>query len=210
MSKINKVVAALVVSLTMSSVASASVITTGTLDFDNVSNVITDNVSGETYLGWDTVKDRDYAQTVAITTGVGFYSDWHIASQTEAYIFYNAASSAGLVDVTGSQSHGSNLGAFADGETYGDSFNASTDSVGFLSDESKEVGRMNISSGRLSIHDNWSSIDVLNTYSGSAGIGMLLVGGTGGATSAVPEPSVIALFGLGLVSIGFARRKRQS
>jgi hypothetical protein len=29
-------------------------------------------------------------------------------------------------------------------------------------------------------------------------------------TSAVPEPSIIALFGLGLVGIGFARRKRQS
>jgi hypothetical protein len=29
-------------------------------------------------------------------------------------------------------------------------------------------------------------------------------------SSAVPEPSIIALFGLGLVGIGFARRKRQS
>jgi hypothetical protein len=86
MSKITNIVAAVVVSLTMSSVASASVITTGTLEYDNVSNVITDNVSGETYLGWDMVKHLDYAQTVAITTGTGLYNDWHIASQTEAYL----------------------------------------------------------------------------------------------------------------------------
>jgi len=39
----------------------------------------------------------------------------------------------------------------------------------------------------------------------SSNIGSFLV-----RSSAVPEPSIIALFGLGLVGIGFARRKRQS
>jgi hypothetical protein len=34
--------------------------------------------------------------------------------------------------------------------------------------------------------------------------------GTGGNEQQVPEPSIIALFGLGLVGLGFARRRRQS
>mgnify|MGYP000397111876 CR=1 FL=1 len=114
MSKITNVIAALVVSLTLSSVASASVITTGTLDYDNVSNVITDNVSGETYLGWDMVKDLDYDQTVAITSAGGFYSDWHIATQAEAYSFYNAATGLGTVDVSGHQHEVYGFGSFVD------------------------------------------------------------------------------------------------
>jgi hypothetical protein len=209
MSKITNIVAAVVVSLTMSSVASASVITTGTLEYDNVSNVITDNVSGETYLGWDMVKDLDYAQTVAITSAGGFYSDWHIATQTEAYSFYNAASSAGLVDVTGSQSDATWVDR-ADGVAFGDSYTSSQDYVGFLGDESTEVGLMGTYSGYINIIDVWSTLATLDRISGVEGIGLLLVGGTGGATTAVPEPSIIALFGLGLVGIGFARRKRQS
>jgi hypothetical protein len=211
MSKITNVVAALVVSLTMSSVASASVITTGTLDYDNVSNVITDNVSGETYLGWDMVKDITHAQTAAITTGVGFYSDWHIASQTEAYNFYIAATGSGIVDVIGVQYDVTFLGSFVDGERFGDSFEPLyEDYVAFLSDEGSELGLMWIDAGGLVIYDGWANFSDLDYYTGTWGIGMLLVGGTGGATSAVPEPSIIALFGLGLVGIGFARRKRQS
>jgi hypothetical protein len=210
MSKITNVVAALVVSLTMSSVASASVITTGTLDYNNVSNVITDSNSGETYLGWDMVKDLDYAQTVLITAAGGFYSDWHIASQTEAYSFYNAATGAGFADTSGPQSNSSVLGGFVNGERFGDSCDSLYfDYSWFLGDESAEVGYLELSSS-LTIADNWNSITTSNHYSDPASpnpIGWLLVGGT---AAVVPEPSIIALFGLGLVGIGFARRKRQS
>jgi len=212
MRKITNVVAALVVSLTMSSVASASVMTTGTLNYDTDSNVITDSVSGETYLGWDMVKNLDYDGTVDITTGVGFYSDWHIATQTEAYDFYRAATGSTIVDVIGSQTETSGLDSLADGMRFGDSYISSGDWVGFLSDESSAIGQLVGSGAGLQINDNWTSISYLDTYccNQSHDVGLLLVGGTAGATSAVPEPSIIALFGLGLVGIGFARRKRQS
>jgi hypothetical protein len=214
MSKITNVVAALVVSLTMSSVASASVITTGTLDYDNVSNVITDNVSGETYLGWDMVKDLDYAQTVAITSAGGFYSDWHIATQTEAYSFYNAATGTGVADVSGVQDvFTANIGAFVDGERFGDSYDTNSDWVWTLSDDPYDAGLLG-GVGPLDFYDTLYAFIDTDAYSVNRGssenVGWLLVGGTGGATSAVPEPSIIALFGLGLVGIGFARRKRQS
>ena len=216
MSKITNVVAALVVSLTMSSVASASVITTGTLDYDNVSNVITDNVSGETYLGWDMVKDLDYAQTVAITSAGGFYSDWHIATQTEAYSFYNAATGTGVADVSGVLDiFTANIGAFVDGERFGDSYDIRTDWVWTLGDDTADAGIIGVfTTGTLQFYDAYATFDDADSYSVKGGssenVGWLLVGGTGGATSAVPEPSIIALFGLGLVGIGFARRKRQS
>jgi hypothetical protein len=210
MSKITNIIAALVVSLTMSSVASGSVITMGTLDYDNVSNVITDNVSGETYLGWDMVKDLDYAQTVAITTGVGLYSDWHIASQTEAYSFYNAAAGTTLVDVLGPQQGMSVIGDFVDGGPFGESFTGNQDMAFFLGDEAMQVGTLDAryESGYLIIRDQIGGITWSDEQSRSpTPIGWLLVGGT---TTAVPEPSIIALFGLGLVGIGFARRRRQA
>jgi hypothetical protein len=210
MSKITNVVAALVVSLTMSSVASASVITTGTLDYDNVSNVITDNVSGETYLGWDMVKDLDYAETVLITAVGGLYSDWHIASQTEAYSFYNAATGAGYADTSGPQITDSYIASFDNGKLFGDSYDSNLyDYAWFLSDESQEVGYLELAS-LLTINDNFSTIVVSDRWSASTDantIGWLLVGGT---AAVVPEPSIIALFGLGLVGIGLARKKRQS
>jgi hypothetical protein len=215
MRKITNVVAALVVSLTMSSVASASVITTGTLDYDNVSNVITDNVSGETYLGWDMVKDLDYAETVAITSAGGFYSDWHIATQTEAYSFYNAATGRAVVDVAGvEEAYTANIGAFVNGTRFGDSFDAHQDWVWVLSDGSHEVGLFGGNS-TMNFYESLMTFAGSDDYSANGrnavlSIGWLLVGGTSVATSAVPEPSIIALFGLGLVGIGFARRKRQS
>jgi hypothetical protein len=216
MSRITNVVAALVVSLTMSSVASASVITTGTLDYDNVSNVITDNVSGETYLGWDMVKDLDYAQTVAITAAGGLYADWHIASQTEAYSFYNAATGAGQADVAGAQSHSLGIAAGVDGGPFGDSHASDFDLAMFLGDEASEVGLLLLTQVSLNIQELWQDIvmsDELSVNGSSNGkqddntVGWLLVGGS---STAVPEPSIIALFGLGLVGIGFARRRRQA
>ena len=220
MRKITNVVAALVVSLTMSSVASASVITTGTLEYDNVSNVITDNVSGETYLGWDMAKDLNYAQTVAVTTGVGLGSDWHIASQAEAYSFYNAATGAGIADVSGIQDFSASIGAGADGVRFGDSFGGFSEFVFFLGAESVDAGFIRLEGviGLIQIHDgllSFNNTDVFSTSGDASGVtqpyshnvSWLLVGGTAWV---VPEPSIIALFGLGLVGIGFARRRRQA
>jgi hypothetical protein len=220
MSKITNVIAALVVSLTLSSVASASVITTGTLEYDNVSNVITDNVSGETYLGWDMAKDLNYAQTVAVTTGVGLSPDWHIASQAEAYSFYNAATGAGIADVSGIQDFSANIGAVADGVPFGDSFNGTIDVVFFLGAESEDAGFILSDSvdGLLRFNDGFASFNDTDYFSTSGDahgdsqfdsyhVSWLLVGGT---AAVVPEPSIIALFGLGLVGIGFAHRKCQS
>jgi hypothetical protein len=223
MIEITKVVAALVVSLTLSSVAIGSVITTGTLEYDNVSNVITDNVSGVTYLGWDMVKDLDYAQTVAITTGAATYGEYHIASQAEAYGFFNAATGLSVSDSQGGQNFYSLASYGPDGTRWGNSGGVGWDDAFFLSDETEEVGRLFSAQGggtawdppRFEIRDNWNSIDFSNYYSvdgyvsGPSAIetrsGWLLVRTS---VSSVPEPSIIALLALGLVGIGFARRRQ--
>jgi hypothetical protein len=223
MIKITNVVAALVVSLTLSSVAIGSVITTGTLEYDNVSNVITDNVSGVTYLGWDMVKDLDYAQTVAITTGAATYGEYHIASQAEAYGFFNAATGLSVSDSQGGQNFYSIASYGPDGDRWGNSGGAWWDEAFFLSDETEEVGTIFYKQccnpiwdpPKFVIRDNWNSIDFSNYYSDDGNLsgnsangirsGWLLVRTS---VTSVPEPSIIALLALGLVGIGFARRRQ--
>jgi hypothetical protein len=218
MRKFTTVIAALVVSLTMSSVASASVITTGNLDYNNVSNVITDSISGETYLGWDLVKALNYDQTIDITFAGGLYDDWHIATQTEAYNFYNAATGAGIADGAGTQVNSTTIGAFVDGVPFGDNGGSVYDYAFFLSDEAGyEVGILELRGNlnRVRMFEGWGdffdsdfhSLTPPPPHSPRAQIGWLLVGGS---TTKLPEPSIIALFGLGLVGIGFARRRRQA
>jgi hypothetical protein len=222
MIKITHVVAALVVSLTLSSVAIGSVITTGTLEYDNVSNVITDNVSGATYLGWDMVKDLNYAQTVAITTGTATYGEYHIASQAEAYGFFNAATGLSVSDSQGGQNFYSIASYVPDGTRFGNSGGVSYDDAFFLADETQEVGKILYDMGipvleppQFVIQDNWNSIDYTNYYSDVGNLsgyrafesrsGWLLVRTS---VTSVPEPSIIALLALGLVGIGFARRRQ--
>jgi hypothetical protein len=224
MIKITNVVAALGVSLTLSSVAIASVITTGTLEYDNVSNVITDNVTGVTYLGWDMVKDLDYAQTVAITTGAATYGEYHIASQAEAYGFFNAATGLSVSDEQGAQDIRASAYYGGDGRPFGHSGDAEYDDAFFLSAEEKqEVGKLYYGTGywaevtglRLQDTVYGERIDNTDYYSDNgtrwgdssdrARSGWLLVRPS---ANSVPEPSIIALLALGLVGIGFARRRQ--
>ena len=209
MSSITKVALALTISLSMSSVASAAIIKTGTLDYDNVSDVIADSLSDKAYLGWDMVANLNYEQTVTATSEGGDWYGWRVASQTDAYEFYRAATGSGIVDVLGRQAENTTMELFSDGAVFGSSNDKHRDTAWFLSDEGEEAGLIQAVSrdDYTRIVDSAFSIDYTDTYStggtrSSKSIGWLLV--------RVPEPSIITLFGLGLVGLGFARRRRQS
>jgi hypothetical protein len=68
------------------------------------------------------------------------------------------------------------------------------------------------SSQVLSYSHGWSLFSSYSTSPGGSFMYASLIPSNGltlSSTFAVPEPSIIALFGLGLVGLGFARRKRQ-
>jgi|GEM_PF-2155247 len=211
MNSISKVALAFAVSFSMSSVASAAIVTTGTLGYDNLTNVITDSASGATYLGWDMVDELTYQQTVDQTATGGAFDGWHIASQTEAYEFYRAATGDSRVDTVGSQYLVTAIAAFVDGVPFGQNGGGWTDLAWFLSDEDNDVGyiEMYADPSTVTIYDEAVQLVTSDRNSASgdrAYVGWLLVGDT----IQVPEPSIIALFGLGLVGLGFARKRRQA
>ena len=70
--------------LIISTSAHAAVVT-GDLSYDSGTGLIT-STSGLTYLGWDVAANLTYAETVASTSSGGIYKDFHIASQTEAFV----------------------------------------------------------------------------------------------------------------------------
>jgi hypothetical protein len=67
------------------------------------------------------------------------------------------------------------------------------------------------STGQASLDgDNYNGIEFTSHRAGVALVRLTSVPEPSVPEPSVPEPSIIALFGLGLVGIGFARRKRQS
>ena len=68
--------------------ATAALMTIGNLNYDAaVGPNITDTRSGVEYLNLGAVKSLNYAETLSVTGSGGLYSTYHIASQTEAYVF---------------------------------------------------------------------------------------------------------------------------
>lgn len=84
--------ATLVIGLSLAGITSAT--TVGTLTHDTGTHLITDSATGTKYLRWNVLADKNCAQTLDLTVVGGAYHGFHIASQTEAYTFFNAAGGA--------------------------------------------------------------------------------------------------------------------
>jgi hypothetical protein len=144
--------------LIISTSAHAAVVT-GDLSYDSGTGLIT-STSGLTYLGWEVAADLTYAETVTGTSSGGIYEEFHIASQTEAFTFFNAVNSAAdVVDVSGQNFHFA-LGLSAlDGQSrFGNNNNDSNSYAYFLSDESGfDVGIFSSTSISLVINDSWAA-----------------------------------------------------
>ena len=68
----------------------ADTIITGQLTYDSESGLITSN-TGNSYVGFEIFEARDYNYVRDIIATNPLYSAYHVATQTEAYEFYNLA-----------------------------------------------------------------------------------------------------------------------
>ena len=179
---------------------------------------------GRTYVGLDTIASWDYATTLAATQVSGQYEGFRIANTADADFFIGSLFGANVdncstVDGVKSNIMCGTVAGWTDG-IFGDNNATETDHFWFMSDAQylKEVGIVEIKSdGGVTQNEFWSTVDDSNKWSDSGKLSddfpvetritWLLVKDT---VASVPEPSIIALMGLGIFGIGFARRRRLS
>lgn len=193
-------------------VAVSAIISTGDLDYDDHAKMITNRVNGQSYLGWGVLASLTYAETVSITSAGAAYDDYHIASQTEAYAFFEAAAGQYAMTVIGQQVtaplaqwyNATNLFGFSDmsDPNYSRAF--------FLSDAHSPVGLLSLSDTGLTFLPGWEQIEFSDRYSRSGQFphdSWLLVGNEPALSRQVSEPHSIALMGLGLLGLFRVRRR---
>jgi hypothetical protein len=197
--------------------AHAAVITVGNLSYDGT--LITGD--GHTYLGFDTLKDQTYAQTVALTSDGGTYEDYRIANNADADVFIGSlfggqtSQCSTKDDVATNEFCGVVNDWNADGLFGGSNDNDNFDGVMFLADQgADEVGFLFIlRDGRIRQNEELRTRPngggtARNTSFDYGGGGYLLVRDKAVTTASVPSPSSLAIFVLGFAGIGFARRRR--
>jgi hypothetical protein len=197
----------------------AHAITIGNLTY-NGSTITGD---GRTYLGFDTIASYDYYDAVAATSAEEEYSDYRIANTADADYFIGSlfGSSTDECSTTDGilQEHTlcGEIDSWFDG-LFGTSYNSTYDIFLYLADENPyaNVAILYVNqNGEVSQDESWANFNhsVKQHVIGSNEMSWLLVkdadyDAPDAETASVPSPSTIALFALGLVGLGFARRRR--
>lgn len=213
----------LIAILSFPSISFGSIITHGTLVTDDQTNFITDTATGRIYLRWDAF-DLSYAQTLDAVEPGGSFAGFSIADTSVALDFVAASLSPNVSSCAASRIGGDICGHISNwsDNDFGASFNHTGDyfaatappingntSFSFMQ---YQTDGLVVFTGGHTIYD----LDVWNNTSAGifSPINLLLyrddASGSGGSStgaSPIPEPSVIALFSLGLFSLGLTRRK---
>jgi hypothetical protein len=206
MSKITNVVAALVVSLTMSSVASASVITTPT------------SLSGNSYIddeGWIAISTNDSVQGTIVASN----NDWRTAADFSGFTLLTGVDYFIHIYVMGGEYPNNVIGEFnIDGASH--EFVNGTQKLGTNKDDWLwGTSLSNMVNTPFNVGNNYAaSFDATtenifraNTwpnYRHTSAYFTTKISVVQPEVTSVPEPSIIALFTLGLFGIGFARRRQ--
>lgn len=186
--------------------ASAEMIAHGNLISDTTGTTITDTQTGVEYLRFDVLAGLTYAQTVNQVGFGGMYFGWHIASQKEAFAFMNSAlagSDNAFIDNFGQTNESLPLPVYQDGD-FGANHTSNKDSFWFLAEEGREVGWAvftPFSGNNISINDAWNDIAASDLYAVGGDfldqpVSWLLV-----KNKTVPEPTSLALFGVGALGL---------
>ena len=204
----------LISSVFISTNVSASLIVSGNLTYDDESGVIT-STSGKSYINWADLAHLTHQETVDQTL-TGAYTGFHIASQTEAFEFFNAATQAGVTDLGSQQEYTAPLPSLA--HPFGDAYlYRSNDSLVFFYSDSPsfDVGVIDYSLRLQNLHlrtDLHSSIADSDLYSHNAltiqnDISWLLVSNP--VASPVPVPAAVWFMGSGLLGLmGYSRKRK--
>jgi hypothetical protein len=192
--------------------ANAGVIGNLTYDGTHISG------DGRTYLGLDTIAAWDYTTTLAATQVNGEYEDYRIANNADADYFIGSlfgadADSCSTVDWIPTAGDCGILQGWTPG-VLGVKY-ATILLYKFVATESNAMFAGSImiwnDIGDVSQDERWAltadEADKDGILFAQIHSPWLLVKDT---VASVPEPSSIALMGLGIFSIGFARRRRQS
>jgi hypothetical protein len=211
--------------LSLTSISSNAAIITGDLNYDDTGTHLITGTNGLTYVGWGEIASYNYAQTFAATQTGGLYEDYHIANQNEASLFFSMA--------TGTQTllqHGDDIiftGYEIEQSAFGDNYTSWSSSAWFLLDyvrDIKRVGCMSLGSTvsppwqpSLAMRINWLDQTVSRSdefsslgWISSRPVGWLLVSGPVPPIHPVPAPSLLFIFGFGLLGLIFTRKQQRT
>jgi hypothetical protein len=159
-------------------------------------NYSTDVESGLDWLDWTLTLNKTQAEALTLFSGAG----WRIATAGEAVALIKNQLDVSIGH-TGYASSSISPNWAVDSARFFDLFGRTSGTESFSTIEG--FGLLGIDTGNAYAGLSPGSWGAVNRRASWMGVALVKV-------AAVPEPSIIALFGLGLVGIGFARRKRQS
>lgn len=203
----------LLLTMTLASNANAKIVT-GDLSYDNTTDLITNTDTGKQYLDWGLLALTSYEELLPLLEIGGKYDGFHIASETEALNFFYAAASFDP-DVQGFNRDD----FYLDDTFFPNQFGGNVDyasSAYFVSDAG--TNRLGLifsqSNGLIEFYDNVIKITSSNLSSlggscssrqGTCQSSFLLVSDV---DAQIPEPSMFALMGLGLIGLFGINRRR--
>jgi hypothetical protein len=192
-------------------------------DSDINAEVISDSLNLRDWLRWDVLKGLTYDQTVTATT-TGSYSNWQIATETDARMFTQAIVPADRVNSCTSASY--SAGCWSDRDTtrsyhqlLGDSFHTGDryDYAFFASQVSGRAGYLRAEQiGSLAFVSKENNFASFQTASGFAdpnqGIGWLLFRNHPKSLvlASVNEPSSLIMILMSALGLGAYRKKTQA
>jgi hypothetical protein len=177
---------------------------------------------GRTYLGLDTIAPWDYATTLAATQVNGEYEDYRIANTADADYFIGSlfgANADNCSTVDGTANTWTNCGHIAgwsDGLFGINSDDGGHDAFFFIADEAGALNDFGLVMaypyGAIYQAEGLKTLYQVDMHSefgvySNEPIGFLLLKDT---IVQANEPSILAIMGLGIFGLGYARRRRQS